>query len=241
MLDALRERASAGGVLLDFDGSLSAIVERPDLAFAVPGAVEALTELVARYRVVAIVSGRRSEELAAFLAVDGLRFFGLYGMEGAAPDIADAVTPPVERAAAAIAGARVEHKVASLAVHYRQAADPALARGTLLRALQDVAAAHGLAVLEGKMVLELVPAGRPRKAGAVERLIGENALEAALFAGDDVADLEAFDALDAAHERGVITVKVAVRSAEAPVALLERADLVVDGPGGLVALLRQLA
>jgi trehalose 6-phosphate phosphatase len=240
-LDALRERAAAAGILLDFDGSLSAIVERPDLATAAPGAVEALAALVDRYRVVAIVSGRRSEELAGFLDVDGLAFFGLYGFEGAAPDIADAVTPLVERAAAMVPGTRVEHKVSSLAVHYRQADDPALARGALLPTLEEVASAHGLAVIEGKMVLELVPSGRPRKAGAVAQILGEHALEAALFAGDDVADLDAFEALDEARERGVVTVKVGVRSAEAPVVLLERADVVVDGPDGLVEMLRQLA
>jgi trehalose 6-phosphate phosphatase len=228
-------------VLLDFDGSLSAIVERPELAVAAPGADEVLRMLVERFRVVAIVSGRRSEELAALLRVDGLTFFGLYGMEGAAPDIADAITPLVERAAAAIPGARVEHKVSSLAVHYRQTADPGLSRAALLPALEGIAASNGLAVLEGKMVLELVPAGRPRKAGAVTRILGEHGLEAALFAGDDVADVEAFDALDVARERGVQTLKVAVRSAEAPVVLLDRADVVVEGPAGLVELLRQLA
>lgn len=206
-----------------------------------PGAGDVLAVLVRRYRVVAIVSGRRSEELARFLDVDGLTFFGLYGFEGAAPDIADAVTPLVERAAAMVPGARVEHKVSSLAVHYRQAADPVMARGALLPGLEDIAARHGLAVIEGKMVLELVPSGRPRKAGAVARIIGEHRLAAALFAGDDAADLEAFDALDEAAARGVVAVKVAVRSAEAPVVLLERADVVVDGPTGLVALLRQLA
>jgi trehalose 6-phosphate phosphatase len=91
------------------------------------------------------------------------------------------------------------------------------------------------------MVLELVPAEHPRKGAAVTRILGEYALDAALFAGDDVADVEAFDALDDARTAGVQTVKVAVRSAEAPVVLLERADLVVDGPAGLVELLGQLA
>jgi trehalose 6-phosphate phosphatase len=196
---------------------------------------------VRRYRVVAIVSGRRSEELARLLDVDGLTFYGLYGLQGAAPDIADAVAPLVERAAAMVPGARAEHKVSSIAVHYRQAKEPALARGALLPALEEIASAHGLAVIEGKMVLELVPSGRPRKGGAVARIVGEHALEGALFAGDDVADVEAFDSLDDARARGVRTVKVAVRSAEAPVVLLDRADLVVNGPEGLVELLGRLA
>jgi trehalose 6-phosphate phosphatase len=196
---------------------------------------------VRRYRVVAIVSGRRTEELSALLRVDGVSLFGVYGMQEAAPDIADAVAPLAERAAAGVPGARVEHKGSSLAVHYRQAIEPALARRALLPALEQIASASGLTVLEGRMVLELVPADRPRKAGAVARILGEYALEAALFAGDDVADVEAFDALDEARDRGVEVVKVAVRSAEAPARLLERADVVVDGPHGLIELLRQLA
>jgi trehalose 6-phosphate phosphatase len=191
--------------------------------------------------VVAIVSGRASEELARLLDVDGLTFYGLYGLEGAAPDLADAVAPLVERAAAMVPGARAEHKVSSIAVHYRQANEPALARGALLPALEEIAAEHGLAVIEGKMVLELVPAGRPRKGGAVARIVGQYELAGALFAGDDVADVEAFDALDDAHARGIATVKVAVRSAEAPAVLLDRADVVVDGPEGLVRLLARLA
>jgi trehalose 6-phosphate phosphatase len=238
----VRRRAAAAGILLDFDGSLSAIVDRPDLAVAAPGAVEAVAALVRRYRVVAVISGRRSEELAGLFPVGGLSYFGFYGMEGAAPELAAAAAPIVERVAAAVPGTRVEHKVSSLAVHYRQSPEPMLARAALLPGLGDVASANGLEVLEGKMVLELVPAGRPRKGGAVERILGEHALEAALFAGDDVADVEAFDALDRARDdRGMEVVKVGVRSVEAPVALLERADVVVDGPAGLVELLRQLA
>ncbi len=188
----------------------------------------------------AIVSGRRSEDLAALLRVDGLTFLGLYGMEGLAADLADAVAPLVERVADVVPGARVEHKVASLAVHYRQSPDPALARRTLLRPLEEIASQNELTVIEGKMVLELVPREHPQKGGAVARTLGEYELEGALFAGDDLADLDAFDALDRARERGVATLKVAVRSAEAPVVLLDRADLVVEGPAGLVELLRQL-
>ncbi len=91
------------------------------------------------------------------------------------------------------------------------------------------------------MVLELVPADRPRKGGAVERLVGEYGLAAVLFAGDDVADLDAFDALDRSAARGCLAVKVAVGGSETPRDLLDGADLVVDGPEGLIDLLRQLA
>lgn len=214
---------------------------RPQDARAAAGAREALAAAVDVYRVVAVVSGRRSEELVELLGVEGLHHVGLYGMQESAPDLVEAVAARVEAAAARVPAAWVEHKAASIAVHYRQAPDPTEARAWLLPGLREIAAAAGLAVLEGKMVIELVPAAQPRKGGAVERLIGEHALEAALFAGDDLADLEAFQALRRAAAGGAfVGVAVAVRGVETPEALVEAADLVVEGPAGLVALLRQL-
>lgn len=90
------------------------------------------------------------------------------------------------------------------------------------------------------MVLELVPADRPMKGGAVERLVRERGLDAVLFAGDDVADIDAFEALDRLSDEGMLTLRVAVRAPETPEELVRRADLAVDGPGGLVELLRVL-
>jgi trehalose 6-phosphate phosphatase len=90
------------------------------------------------------------------------------------------------------------------------------------------------------MVVELVPAGRPLKEGAVERIVADERLDAVLYAGDDTADLRAFEALDRLAERGVRTVKVAVHGRETPSELSDAADVVVDGPAGLVTLLRGL-
>jgi trehalose 6-phosphate phosphatase len=216
-------------------------VPRPEQARPVPGAREVLKALAGIYRVVAVVSGRRSEEVAAMVDVPGLRYFGLYGMEEAAPELMVAVAPQVEVAAEAVPEAWVEDKGGSMAVHYRQAPDPARARDVLAAVLQDVASSAGLELVEGKMVIELVPPGRPRKGGAVERLVGENDLRAALFAGDDVADMDAFEALDRLRDRGLLAVKVAVAGPETPSPLVDAADLVVDGPGALVELLRQFA
>jgi trehalose 6-phosphate phosphatase len=232
--------AEEAGILLDFDGSLSAIVARPDDARPVEGAREVLAALAVRYRVVAVISGRRSEEVAALLDVPKVRYFGLYGLEEAAPELVAVVAPRVQAAAAAVPEAWVEDKGASIAVHYRQAPDPAMARAQLIAALGEVASSAGLELVEGKMVVELVPAGRPRKGGAVERIVGENELSAALFAGDDMADVEAFHVLDSLAEQGLLAVKVAVRGEDTPRELLDGAAVVVDGPTGLVELLRQL-
>lgn len=204
------------------------------------GAREAIEALVGRYRTVAIVSGRRAEEVEELLAVPGVRYEGLYGMVDARkPSIA--LGSRAKAAAGAVPGAWVEDKGASLAVHYRQASEPARARAFLIAALEPIAAGAGLELIEGKMVLELVPADRPLKGGAVERLVGDGALRAMLYGGDDLADLDAFASIDRLIAGGLVGVKVAVRGAETPPALLDAADLVVEGPEGLVALLRQLA
>jgi trehalose 6-phosphate phosphatase len=227
-------------VLLDFDGSLSEIVARPELAAPVDGAREVLEALVARFRLVAVISGRRTEEVADLLDVPGVRYLGLYGLKDMAPELIGTVVPSAVTAAAVVSEAWVEDKGASVAVHYRQAPDPLAARAALLMALQPVATSAGLEVVEGKMVVELVPADRPMKGGAVERLAGEHALRAVLFAGDDVADLDGFVALDRLDDQGMVTIRVGVRGEETPEVLLAAADVVVDGPDGLVSLLRQL-
>ena len=89
------------------------------------------------------------------------------------------------------------------------------------------------------MVLELAPADTPGKGAVVLRQASARGLDAVLYAGDDEADLDAFAALDRLAP-ATATAKVAVRSAETPNALLEAADIVVEGPAGLLTLLRTL-
>jgi len=217
-------------------------VARPELARPVDGARDALAGLVERYRTVAIVTGRRSDEVAALVDLPHLAYVGLYGLVDGAPELVTAVVPRAEAAAAEVPEAWVEDKGVSIAVHYRQAPDPATARAVLVVALQPVATENGLSLIEGKMVVELVPPDRPLKGGAVERLVGGHALEALLYAGDDHADLDAFAALDrlSASEDVDVAVRVAVRGPETPPAMVEAADVVVEGPEGLVDLLRTL-
>ena len=78
-------------------------------------------------------------------------------------------------------------------------------------------------------------------AGAIVVTAAAAGMEAACFLGDDVGDLPAFDALDRLAAAGLRTVRVGVRTEEAPAALLERCDLVVEGPEGALAVLRHLA
>jgi trehalose 6-phosphate phosphatase len=235
-LEAFERAPGRRGVLLDFDGTLSPIVARPELAQIREGARDVLAYLVPRLSLVAVISGRTTAQLSRLVPVDGIRLTGMYGL-GVVGDLPPGLAEAVSEAAGDVEGTRIEPKDGSVAVHFRAADDPATARAGLHDLLGPIARRFDYEVIEGKRVLELVPAGRPLKEGAVERIVGEAKLDAVLYAGDDVADLRAFAALDRMEVDGLVTVKVAVRGPESPRDLLETADIVVDGPAGLVVLL----
>ncbi|HJQ73113.1 MAG TPA: trehalose-phosphatase, partial [Actinomycetota bacterium] len=138
-------------------------------------------------------------------------------------------------------GAWVEPKGAAAAVHFRGLEDPERAQAASAGRLDVIATAHDLEIVPGKRILELAPAGRPRKGGTVERIAEERGLTAVLFAGDDVGDLDAFAALDRLRSRGLWTCGVAAGGPETPAEVLAAADFRVEGPAGIAALLGSIA
>ena len=243
-LDALRADPSAAAILTDFDGTLSPIVDDPASAAPLAGAVEALHALAERYAVVGVISGRPVSYLLDRLG-DGLWLSGLYGLEEVeggrriespvAADwrpVVDAVAAP---AVAAFGAGVVEHKGLSLTLHFRT--QPGLGPD-IRRWADETATETGLEVRSAKASVELHPPVRVDKGTVVERAAAD--ARAVCFLGDDVGDLPAFDALDRLAGRGVATVRVAVQTPEAPLEVLERADVVVDGPEGALEVLRSL-
>ncbi len=236
-------------VLVDFDGSISAIVDDPAAAHVLPGAREALAGLIRVIGTVAVVSGRPVEFLARAIDLPDLTLVGQYGLERMVDGraVVDARAEPYLDAVAA-AAAEIERELPDLlverkagvavTVHWRTAPERAAAADAVV---ERVARRHGLAVYQTKMARELRPPVRADKGTAVEALV-ESATNAC-FAGDDRGDLVAFAALARFRDAGRLehAVRIAVGSAEAPPELLERADLVVDGPAGLVSVLEELA
>jgi trehalose 6-phosphate phosphatase len=242
LIAPVRADPARTAILVDFDGTLAPIVARPEQARAVPAARGVLEEVARRFALVAVVTGRPPEDIARRFPAAGVRQVGLYGIDPTAGAGILELVPALEAAAREVPGAWVERKGISLAVHYRQAADQDAAAAALRAGLEEAVAGSGFEVIEGKMVLEVVPAGESRKGGAVRRLAGEAGIRRALYAGDDVADLEAFAALDDLRAAGRLdaALKVAVAGVEAPRDLVGAADLVVEGPEGLLELLRLL-
>ena len=234
----------SAAILTDFDGTLAPIVPDPARAEPLPGAVTVLHRLAERFALVGVVSGRPVSYLRDRLG-EGLWLSGLYGLEtfehGAVVELAaagawrEAVAVAAERARVAF-GDAVEPKGLSLTVHFRRSPE----RGPAVRSGADEEATRsGLVVRAAKASVELHPPLAADKGTVLERAaVG---MRAVCFLGDDVGDLPAFAALDRLAQDRVHVVKVAVSTEEAPPALLEQADVVVDGPAGALALLERLA
>ena len=254
-LDAIL--ADPGGALIasDFDGTLSPIVGDPADARACPGAASVLSRLGTAVGTVAIITGRPAADaitLGGFAEVPGLIVLGHYGAErwqggqvtaAAVPegvDRARRLLPSVLEAAGAPDGTRIEDKGTALAVHTRRAADPAGALAALRDPLLDLAKRTGLALEPGRFVLELRPAAID-KGAALRGLAAERGSRCVLFCGDDLGDLSAFAEIGAQRAAGTLQgCAVASASPEVP-EVARAADLVVDGPAGVVALLAALA
>jgi trehalose 6-phosphate phosphatase len=243
-------------ILCDIDGTLAPIVSRPEEARVPEDVAKLLEELGRRYACVACVTGRPAAEARRLAGADTIVYAGLHGAEWLEPGqdrprLAPALEPWRERVQRFSSeqdsdevrglGIRIEDKGPIAAWHWRGAVDDdaAVAR---LREIAHEAQGAGLATHWGRKVLEVRPPVPVGKGEAVRALVKESGARAALFAGDDTTDLDAFDALEALASEGVLEagVRVGVRSEEGPDAIVQRADLVVDGVHGLKHVLEHL-
>jgi trehalose 6-phosphate phosphatase len=230
-LDEVRAHLADAAVVLDFDGTLAPIVDRPEDARPLAGVPEALAALAPRVRRLTIVTGRPSRFVEELLP--GIEVAGQYGNEGA-PPIDASVRDEAARIATYVPGATLEDKGSAVAVHVRRSSQPEAAAAHLHGPLARLAAAAGLDLLEGKFVWELAPRGGDK--GTVVRRVAEGA-RALLVAGDDVADVAAFAAARDMAGSGLAVCLVAVLGDGTPAELIGEADLTVDGPEGLLRLL----
>jgi trehalose 6-phosphate phosphatase len=233
-LAPIREAPEQSALILDVDGTLAPIVARPELA-EVPASTRAeLSRLTNRYLLVACVSGRSGVDAQRLVGVEGIRYIGNHGLE--LDPRAEALTTRIAAFRDSV-GREVEDKGLTLSYHFREADDESAARQEL-DAVAERARAEGLVARWGRKVLEIRPLVDADKGTAVQALLRESGATRALYAGDDTTDLDAFAGLASADLEHFV--RVAVASDEAPPALLDAADIVVDGPGELARLLARL-
>lgn len=258
---ALVRRAADAVVALDFDGTLSPIVDDPESAHIHPDARDVLVDLASQVAAIAVVTGRPArqaldlgglEEVGNAIGDSGkeLYLFGQYGNERWSSTNRRVISPrpphglatflrelPRALRMAGVAEAFIEDKGLAVAVHTRRLDEPEAAFERLLPVLRDLADRHDLCVELGRNVIEIRSPGM-HKGLAVETLVEELRAGAFLFAGDDLGDLEAFEAVRSLGSRGMPTLLVCSASFEES-ALVALSDVVVKGPDGVLALLRQ--
>jgi trehalose 6-phosphate phosphatase len=244
VLEPLCARPKTSAVFLDFDGTLSPIVDDPALARPLDGVPALLSALAARFGVVAVVSGRPAAFLAEQLGgSSGVRLIGLYGLEEVGASSGPTVDPdalarwrPLMAEVAEVAersapvGVSVERKPVAFTLHFRQP--------WVRRFADEQHERIGLVIQPGRMAIELRP-GIETDKGTVVGALAQGASAVCCF-GDDLGDLAAFAALGTLAEGGVAVARVAVIDEESPAAVAEAADLVVEGPAGAIELLAAL-
>lgn len=248
---------------LDFDGTLSPIVDDPAAAHIHPDAHDVLVELANRVRAVAVVTGRPARQVLALGGLDEvgdsigesgheLYVFGQYGNERWTSLSRRVVSPRPPHGLASFlrelprvlrrtdaADAYIEDKGLAVAVHTRRLEDPAAAFNRLLPQLAEAAAVNDLIVEPGRNVIEIRSPG-VHKGNVVEGLAKDLAAGGFMFVGDDLGDVDAFHAVLALRKRDLPTLLVCSASDEEST-LLSMADLVVAGPDGVLDFLATFA
>ncbi|HKI05527.1 MAG TPA: trehalose-phosphatase [Thermoanaerobaculia bacterium] len=206
-------------LFLDYDGTLSPIAPRPDLALLPGETREVLRRLAERFPVV-IVSGRGREDVAALVGLESLGYAGSHGFDIAGPpstagaplrlEVGEGIPEKIEQAAVrlrrdldGIEGVLVEPKRFAISVHFRLAGERD--RPRIERAVDDaVGAIPGLRKAHGKMLFELRPDLDWDKGRALLWLLEELSLNRPdvlpVYLGDDLTDEDAFRAI---ADRGI--------------------------------------
>ncbi|MCW2736727.1 trehalose-phosphatase [Nocardioides sp.] len=261
--DAVRDVLAGVVVGLDFDGTLSPVVDDPEAARLHPGAPGALLELAEVVRAVAVITGRPARQAIAMGDLDALGnamldrgaelfVFGQYGNErwSATEQRIRSPRPPAGLATferelpsvlrrAGAGDAFIEEKGLAVAVHTRRMDDPAGAFERLVAPIASLAERHHLTVEPGRNVIE-VRSGEMHKGHAVRAFVAEQQATGVIFGGDDLGDIEAFEAVRAMRDDGLPGLVVCSASREQPADLVDLADVMVDGPGGMVEMLGSL-
>lgn len=209
-------------VLLDFDGTISEIVNDPDAATLIPGAGEMLKSLAAHCPV-AVISGRGLDDIRSRVDVPGLWYAGSHGFELVAPDgshhqneagvqaIRTLATASAELRdwLAGVDGLVIEKKRFSVAVHYRNVRPEHVDR--VVAAVRTVGQNHRLRSSGGRKVIELRPDVGWDKGKTLEWIVDQvddSRPLLPIYIGDDLTDEDAFDAV---RHKGI---GIAVRSDE---------------------------
>ncbi|GGF53293.1 trehalose 6-phosphate phosphatase [Marmoricola endophyticus] len=258
--------AHASGLVvgMDFDGTLAPIVEDPAAATILPGTGDLLVDLAESVSALAVITGRPARQVLALGGLEEvgvavgqhgrvLHVLGQYGNERWSSVDRRILSPQPPRGLSTFEsrlpgllrrydaeGAYVEDKGLAVGIHTRRLDDPRGAFDRLLDPVRGLAEELGLQVEPGRLVIEVRAPGTD-KGAAVRRLVEQVGAQAFCFVGDDLGDVAAFRAVRDLREQGAVAGLLVCAGSPEERALVDLADVVVDGPDGVQEFLRRLA
>ena len=236
------------------DGTIAPITATPEETVVSPRCRSALTALVPRLALVAVLTGRAAATAREMVDVGGAVYRGNHGLETwrdgelevreEAQQHAAAIHAIAERLRLSLdtPGLLVEDKGVSASFHYRLSPEPERARAAILESLARSPDAGHMVVTEGKLVVELRPPVRVDKGTSLRELAQEHRLRGVVCLGDDTTDVDAFVALHALIEEGACDgLAIGILGENTPEAVSKEADLVARGVEEVEELLEWLA
>ena len=252
--DTLAElvRTPRFGLFSDLDGTLAPIALSPEAAHLNPRTRQLLADLRDELPLLALISGRRAASVAEKVAIPGIVYIGNHGLERwdhgqtimlpeAQPYLPQLQAVKKGLHALEQNGAFIEDKQVTLSFHYRQSPQPDEFAAEHAARISELVARHGLVLFAGKRVFEVRPPIEMDKGIAFRSLVEAQNLNAALFIGDDISDLNALHmARTLRHEKVCEAWGIGVQSEDAPEDLAAAADFLAEGVADVEELLAWL-
>ena len=238
------------GLIFDVDGTIAEIAPTAEAVRVTPGCKNHLRSLVKRLPLVAAISGRLARVVRHLVGVDGVVYYGNHGLEWwfkGEVEVRPEAQAYVEKTTAVIKelsplllplGVTFEDKGAGLVFHYRTLPHREEVMEIILKEISRSSAAQEFNIDKARAVIELRSPLKVSKGSVLRELIESYHLRAAVYMGDDVADIDAFDTMRVLSRGATFQgLALGVVGEETPPGVAERADLLLRGVSEVEAFL----
>jgi len=241
VLKRFREDSNTG-IITDIDGTISKIAPTPDEAVIEPLIKYYLIQIVDKFKLVAVVSGRSVKDAKGMLDVEGILYVGNHGLEyykdgkifiepevkKILPKLKKTINKIEHDKICNIPGILFEDKGLCFSIHYRGCEDSENIKRIILEYLKNFDS-ESLKITEGRKLVELRPLITFNKGSILEKIVRDNNLKKVIYLGDDITDVDAFNKIkEMVTSNEIDGIAIAVKSDEVPSYVIDSADFWLD-------------